>query len=178
MLLFINACVRKASRTRQLAERILADAGPVTEVRLTDLDFPKVDEAFILKRNRLLKEKKFDDPMFDLARQFAQADGIVIAAPFWDFSFPAVLKQYLEQVTVLGITFQYTPDGVPKGLCRAKKLTYITTAGGEYVPEEFGFGYVRALAQHFYGIKGVAQIKATGLDIDGTNVEERLQKAL
>ena len=63
-------------------------------------------------------------------------------------------------------------------MCRAKKLTYITTAGGEYVPEEFGFGYVRALAQNFYGIKAVEQVKATGLDIDGTNVEERLKNAL
>ena len=178
MLLFINACVRKDSRTRLLAERILADAGPVTEIRLTDLDFPKVDEAFLVKRNKLLSEGKFDDPLFDLARQFAEADGIVIAAPFWDFSFPAALKQYLEQVTVLGITFRYTPDGIPKGLCRAKKLTYITTAGGEYVPEEYGFGYVRALAQNFYGIKAVEQVKATGLDIDGTNVEERLKNAL
>ena len=52
MLLFINACVRKDSRTRQLAERILSSAGEVTEIRLTDLDFPKVDEAFLLKRNK------------------------------------------------------------------------------------------------------------------------------
>ena len=35
MLLFINACVRKDSRTRLLAERILSSAGEVTEIRLT-----------------------------------------------------------------------------------------------------------------------------------------------
>ena len=60
--------------------------------------------------------------MFELARQFAAADQIVIAAPYWDLSFPAALKQYFEQINVLGITFAYTPEGVPKGLCRARKL--------------------------------------------------------
>ena len=34
--------------------------------------------------------------MFDLAGQFAGADTIVIAAPFWDLSFPAALKQYMQ----------------------------------------------------------------------------------
>ena len=42
--------------------------------------------------------------MFDLARQFARAEIIVMAAPYWDLSFQAALKQYLEQVNVVGIT--------------------------------------------------------------------------
>ena len=113
--------------------------------------------------------------MFALARQFAAADAIVIAAPFWDLSFPAALKAYLEQINVVGVTFRYTPEGVPEGLCRARKLYYVTTVGGDFFPEAFGFGYVEALAKNFYGIPEVHLIKATGLDIWGANVEEILR---
>ena len=51
------------------------------------------------------------------------------------------------------------------------------TAGGAYVPEEFGFGYVKTLAQSFYGIPDVKLIKATGLDIDGADIEAILSSA-
>ena len=105
------------------------------------------------------------------ARQFAAADTIVIAAPHWDLSFPAALKQYVEQINVRGITFEYTPEGVPVGLCKARKLYYVTTAGGNFVPQDFGYGYIKALAESFYGIKDVELISATGLDIWGADAE-------
>ena len=172
MILFINACVRKESRTKELADYVLSKREePYEEVLLSAIDFPLVDEDFLNRRDRLIAHRAFDDPLFDLARQFAKADEIVIAAPFWDLSFPAALKQYLEQVNVVGITFSYTSEGVPVGLCKAKSLTYITTAGGDYFPEEYGAGYVRALAQNFYGIPEFNLIKATGLDIDGADIE-------
>ena len=57
--------------------------------------------------------------MFYYARQFAEADQIVIAAPFWDLSFPAILKAYMEQITVSGITFEYI-NGRPCGRCKKK----------------------------------------------------------
>lgn len=91
-----------------------------------------------------------------------------------DLSFPAALKQYLEKINVPGITFYYTPDGVPRGLCRAKELFYVMTAGGTYVPGEFGFGYVETLAKDFYGISEVRLIRAVGLDIDGADPERIL----
>ena len=179
MVLFINACVRAQSRSKRLADQLLSKLdGDVEEIKLEELDFPKVDEAFLQKRDRLIADRQFSDPLFHHARQFSAADQIVIAAPYWDLSFPAALKQYFEQINVLGITFVYTPEGIPKGLCRAKKLFYVTTAGGMYVPEEFGYGYVKALAQNFYGIADVELIKAVGLDIDGADAEKIMQEIL
>jgi len=178
MILFINACVRQGSRTRKLAKGVLSRLDrPYEEVRLDDIKFPAVDESFLSRRDRLIGEGNLNDPTFALARQFAGADEIVIAAPFWDLSFPASLKQYFEQINVIGITFRYTPEGVSEGLCKAERLTYVTTAGGDYFPEEFGFGYIRALAQNFYGIYDVRLVKATGLDIVGADEEAILRAA-
>ena len=177
-ILFINACVRAESRTRRLAERLLTSLGASwEEVRVHALPFPVADEAFLRLRDRLSAEGAFDDPIFALARQFAQAETIVIAAPYWDLSFPAALKQYFEQINVVGVTFAYTPEGVPVGSCQAKRLFYVTTAGGTYVPEEFGFGYIKALAQNYYGIRDVRKIEAVGLDLDGADVEAILNSA-
>lgn len=42
--------------------------------------------------------------MFKYAKQFAEADEIVIAAPYWDLAFPATVRIYFEAITVTGIT--------------------------------------------------------------------------
>lgn len=43
---------------------------------------------------------------------------------------------------------------------------------GRYIlSDELGFGYVKALANTFYGIEDVHQIKAEGLDIIGADVD-------
>ena len=178
MVLFVNACVRKESRTLRLARRLLSTLdSPYEEVKLHEKAFPVADQAFLEHRDSLIAAGDFGDPMFALARQFARADEIVIAAPYWDLSFPASLKQYIEHINVLGITFCYTPEGTPVGLCRAKRLTYVMTAGGTFVPEEYGYGYVKTLAQSFYGIPEVRLIKATGLDIYGADVETIMREA-
>ena len=97
---------------------------------------------------------------------------------YWDLSFPAVLKAYLEQINIVPITFEYTPEGIPQGLCKCRKLYYVTTAGGYIISEDFGYGYVRELAKTFYGIPETVLIKAEGLDIEGVDVERILVKAM
>ncbi len=179
MILFVDACVRKDSRTKRLAEALLEKLGEnVARISLEDISFGVTDETYLKKRDDLIAKGAFEDDMFALARQFAEADAIVIAAPYWDLSFPAMLKQYIEAINVLGITFEYTPEGFPKGLCKANKLYYVMTAGGNYVPEEFGFGYIKALAQNFYGIENVELIKATGLDIIGADSETIINETI
>ena len=179
MILFVDVCVRENSRTKKLAEALLTKLNEeVVHIALKDISFAVTDEDYLKKRDNLISKGAFDDDMFTLARQFAAADTIVIAAPYWDLSFPAKLKQYIEAINVLGVTFEYTSEGFPKGLCKADKLYYVMTAGGNYVPEEFGFGYIKALAQNFYGIKNVEIIKAIGLDIMGADVEAIMDEAL
>ncbi len=177
MILFIDACVRTHSRTRQLAGRLLAGlSGAVKTAELSSVAFPKVDEAFIAWRNEKTALMDFSSPVFDFARDFAAADTIVIAAPFWDLSFPSLLKQYLEQICVVGLTFRYENDR-PKGLCRAKKLYYVTTAGGYILSADFGYGYIAALAKTFFGIRDCEWIKAEGLDISGADERAILREA-
>lgn len=122
MILFINACVRKGSRTKKLANGVLSHLNEqYEEVRLEDIAFPVVNEEFLYSRDKLIGEGRFDDPSFALARQFADADEIVIAAPFWDLSFPASLKQYFEQINVIGITFRYTAGRSAGGLVQSRE---------------------------------------------------------
>ena len=179
MKLFINACVRRESRTRRLAEAVMAgDRENYREVRLSETEFPRVDEAFINWRNDCVSRGDYASPVFDLAKDFAAAEEIVIAAPFWDLSFPSMLKQYIEQICVVGITFFYNDQDMPQGLCRAKRLTYVTTAGGPIFDEAFGYGYVKALATTFYGIRETRMIKAENLDIHGADVERIMRRAM
>ena len=177
-VLFVNACVGPDSRTRDLAQTLLQKLeGEVQEVKLWEVPLPVLDLKGIEKRNRALQGEDFSDPEFDAAKQFALADSIVIAAPCWDMMFPAVLKIYLENITVAGITFNDSPEGRPESLCSAKELHYVTTAGGIMGQNDFGFSYVRALARNFFGITEVHRYAAEGLDLFGADAEQIMRKA-
>ena len=175
MILFINACVRKESRTKRLANYLLNKFNDkIKEINLEKESIPPLNNETLDFRTKLVESKDFDNQMFDYAKDFANADIIVIAAPFWDLSFPASLKCYIEAINVLGITFEYSSDGIPQGLCKAKKLYYITTSGGKIFNSEFGFGYIKSLCENFYGINDVVHVKAEELDIVGSDVEHIL----
>lgn len=180
-ILYIDASVRPDSRTKRLAHHFFEgieelDAN-VKELYLSNECIPPLNRESLEHRTRLSEEQNFDEPIFHYAKEYAAADMVVIAAPYWDLSFPATLKTYIEAINVVGVTFIYSVEGKPVGLCNAKKLVYITTSGGKIVSDEFGYGYIKELAQKFHGIKDVEYIKAEELDIIGADVEDIIQKA-
>ena len=171
-LLFVNACVRgEKSRTLKLARRFLARyqaVHPDTEVAEVDVCARRLDPQYpevLAQRDALWSAGRLDHPMFAPARQFAGADKIVMAAPFWDLTFPAALKIYLERISVTNITFGYDAEGKGMGLCRASRLLYITTRGGYYAgtPQDIATPYVRGLCV-MYGIPQADFLEAEGLD--------------
>lgn len=175
-ILFINACIRENSRTLVLAKHVMKDMNDrIVEVDLNLENIEPLDRESLEKREKLVRAGMLDDPMFRYAKQFAEAEEIVIAAPFWDLAFPAKLKIYLEQIAIAGITFTYV-GGRPESLCRAKRLIYVTTSGGP-IFADFGYTYVKALAQGFYGIKETKAVRAMNLDVDMISAQDLLEKA-
>ena len=176
-VLFVNACVRKNSRTLELANQVMRElSGEIFELKLYETELEHLGTDGMQKRDAAFLEKDFSDESFALARQLAAAETIVIAAPYWDLMFPSILKTYFEAVTVNGLTFAYGENGIPKGLCNAKRLIYVTTSGGPII-HNFGYDYICALAKSFYGIADVRCIKAEGLDIRGADVDSIMERA-
>ena len=177
-ILYINACCRESSRTNELAHHLLLKLdGNVQSVNLYEENICPIDANLLSKRDYFLKNDMTDDELFSLAKQFASADTIVIATPYWDLMFPSILKVYLENITVCGVTFRYSDKGIPQSLCSAKNLYYVTTAGGFIGEYNFGFDYVKALAAGFFGIKNIRFFSAEGLDIYGADAEQIMLKA-
>ena len=176
-ILFVNACPRTCSNTKILAEYLLSKLqGNVQERNLTQAALSPLTEQRVEQRTNLISKGDFSHPLFALAKEFAAANKIVIAAPLWDLSFPSLLKIYIEHINALGVTFGYQADGNPYGLCKAQKLYYVTTAGGPILSDAYGYGYIKALAEQFYGIPNVYCIKAENLDVDGAEIENMLRQ--
>jgi FMN-dependent NADH-azoreductase len=94
----------------------------VEEVKLYEEELFPLTLKEIQLREKSAKNKDFSGAIFNLPKQFANADVIVISAPYWDLMFPAVVKSYFEKITVNGLTFAYSKNGIPYGLCKAKNL--------------------------------------------------------
>ena len=186
-LLFVDATVRPRglSRTAALADRFLNayraahQGNTVVERKLVDLPLSPHTAQGLVERDRLLAAGATDDCRFELAREFASADRLVIAAPFWDLSFPAILKIYIENISVCGLTFGFDGNRM-FGLCRSKRLLYITTRGGDFSGAdrdmEMALPQLNAYSKMF-GLGPVSCISADGIDIFGADSAAILEKA-
>ena len=183
-VLYIDCCIRREqSRTRILAEAFLAalqarGAYQVERLCLMDEPLKALSEGFFAQRESLLAENKRLHPRFRYAHQFSQADRVVVAAPFWDLGFPALLKLYIENISVEGITFGVDEHGT-HGLCKAKRLLFLTTRGGSYnnSPLEMGARYLEALCK-FFGIPRFDVVAADGLDLGREEVKTILDRTI
>lgn len=184
-LLFVNACVRspKNSRTAQLANAFFEEyaqihnLSKIETVDLASLKLPPLTAEMVEKRDELINTGNLSaPPELALANQFAQADKIVVAAPYWDLSFPSILKIYVEHISVRNITFRYHENQL-QGLCNASNMLYVTTAGGSIEGNNFGYDYFLGLCRQF-GIGGCALLAADNLDLDYIDLDRAMAGAM
>ena len=178
--LFIDCCIRREeSRTAQLAAAFFEELKgyEIEHLILEEEGLKPLVGDFFFERQELLEKGELDHPRFDYAHEFAEADMVVMAAPFWDLNFPALLKIYIENISVDGITFKSTEDGL-KGLCKAEDLIYFTTRGGVYKdsPLETADHYLSSFVP-FFGFDNYTSIAADGMDIVGYDAEGSLNEA-
>lgn len=179
-LLYIDACIRDGmSRTKRIATPIVEALKQKYEVQtlvINDLDLSIVKKELITKRNNGV----IDPQVMSWAESVRDADRIVIAAPFWDMSFPAALKNFLELCSIFDVTFK-SDEKTCYGNCKAEKMLYITTRGmdistGDVL--EQGTPYLKAISW-LWGIGPMQVISAQNMDyLSEKEIEERISKAI
>ena len=184
-ILYINACVKRDvdSRTDRLAQAYLKKSleiqdGKLSTVKLEEITMHPLSGKLLAEREKAIANNDFSGALFDLAKNFAAADEIVIAAPYWDMSFPASLKLYIEQLCVNKLTFRYNEKGMPCGLTNIKKVVYLTTAGGYIGNNNFGFDYIRGVFSTLFGVDDITFFSAEGLDIYGNDPEKTVSETI
>ena len=176
-LVIIDSCMRAESRTR----RILNAAREVLLTRY-DIEIIDVNAAGLLPLTPAGLEERTSgivaEQTLSLAKTIAAADRLVVAAPFWDMSFPATLKAFFENMSLYGVTFEDNGHTCV-GLCKCKKVMYITTRGMDIEtgsPREQGSSYLMALST-LWGLGEVTTVAAKNLDYLSTDeVEAKIEE--
>lgn len=172
-VLNIQASARHdGSVTRQLSDRVLASIG-ADAVITRDLTngLPLLNAAWLGANLTPVDDRTeahgqtlaLSDALID---EIARADTLVIGSPVYNFSVPAALKAWIDQICRVGVTFKYTPDG-PVGLLAGKCAIIVIASGGTQVGSDIDYasGYLKHI-MGFIGITDVSIIAADGLGND------------
>ncbi|HOK46524.1 MAG TPA: NAD(P)H-dependent oxidoreductase [Bryobacteraceae bacterium] len=102
----------------------------------------------------------------ELIGELERADEYVIGVAMHNFSIPAVLKLWIDQIVRRGRTFAYSAKG-PRGFLQDKKATIVVASGGVYAPGtpaaamNFIDPYLKTIFE-FLGVTDVKFIAAEG----------------
>ena len=91
-----------------------------------------------------------------LIAELQAADEYVLGVPMHNFSIPAVLKLWIDQVARVNKTFSYA-TGTPVGLLTGKKATIMIASGGKYDAGTAmaSFNFVEPYLRTVFGFLGV-----------------------
>lgn len=172
-ILHIDASARiNGSVSRDPSARIVArfEGAEVTRRDLNDT-LPHIDEAWVgatftpadVRSDAQKDALALSD---SLVEEVEAADIIVIGLPIYNFSVPASLKAWIDQITRAGRTFQYTEEG-PQPLLSGKRAILAIASGGVPIdsPVDFATPLLRT-ALGFNGISEVEVVAAAGMNTD------------
>ena len=188
-ILHINSSVRSTGSTsRQLTAEFLSKwktAQPddvIVERDLAADPVPHLTEqmmgAFFTPAEQRSPEQVQTVQLPDaLVAELFGADIIVLGAPMYNFSISSALKAWIDHVTRVGVTFNYTDTG-PVGMVKGKKVYLFTARGGVYSEGpaqsmDFQETYLRT-ALGFIGLTDITFIRAEGLAMGDSAVDAAL----
>ncbi|MCP4206410.1 MAG: FMN-dependent NADH-azoreductase [Shimia sp.] len=159
-----------ASRTASAALVGEQSASHVIRRDLSETSLPFLDEGFAQAtftppEARTDAQKAALETSDTLVAELQAADTIVIGVAIYNFSIPASLKAWIDQVARAGVTFAYTDTG-PKGLLEGKKVVITFASGGTEIGSDIDFAssYLRFVLG-FLGITDVTILNKDGAEV-------------
>ena len=168
-LLQIDSSARTSSVTRRLTAKFAEEwrkNHPDGEVIRRDLSatfLPLITDAWAATQvddsKRTPAERSYLATSDELIGELQAADTVVIGAPMYNFTIPAPLKAWIDQVVRLGKTVIYGPNG-PQGLLAKKKVVVITSRGGAYEKgtAKEAYDFQEPYLRHVLGFMGLTDV--------------------
>ncbi|MFF2481367.1 NAD(P)H-dependent oxidoreductase [Paenibacillus sp. NPDC058071] len=119
----------------------------------------------------------------ELVDQFVAADKYVFVTPIWNYSFPPVMKAYIDSICVAGKTFKYVQGIGRVGLLRDKKAVHIQASGSVLSPGsalaefEMGHRHLNAIME-FFEVPSFESIFVEGMAVDPSQATVIKEKAI
>jgi len=112
-----------------------------------------------------------------LIAELQAADVVVLGVPMYNFGVPAALKNWIDAIARVKVTFQYTANG-PEGLLQGKKVYIALTRGGQYrnTPSDTQVPYLRTVLS-FLGMTDIQFVYAEGLSMGPEAEQQALASA-
>lgn len=109
-----------------------------------------------------------------LIDEIKQADTLVFGVPVHNFSIPAALKAWVDQIARVGVTFKYTDTG-PVGLLEGKRAIILLASGGTPIGSDIDFasGYLK----HIMGFIGISDVTIIAADALAADADEKIAAA-
>ncbi len=106
-----------------------------------------------------------------LIAELMQADALLISTPMYNFTVPAVLKAWIDQVVRIHKTFGFSDDGNLQGLVKGKPA-YITIAiGAQFTGTPLvGMDFLRPYLKSLLGFIGFEQVEF--ISVESTTMDE------
>ena len=183
-VLQIHASGRKeGSVTRDLSSKLVrafAEADIAANFHERDLaeGMPQVDADWIAANFTPLEDRSADQAATlsysdGLVDELKAADLILIGAPIYNFSIPAALKAWIDQICRARLTFKYTENG-PVGLLEGKRAVILVASGGVKVGSEYDFA--TSYLRHVLGFIGITDVSIVAADQLMSDAENSLAK--
>lgn len=180
-VLHIDSSARlEGSVTRDLSAAVVARLG-ATEVIRRDLATPLplldanwIGANFTPEEQRSAEQKQTLALSDSLVEELKQADVLVIGAPIYNFSVPATLKAWIDQIARAGVTFRYTENG-PEGLLTGKRAIVIAASGG--TPAGADYDFATTYLRHVLGFVGITEVEIIAADQQALDAEASVSKA-
>lgn len=180
-VLNIQASARHdGSVTRQLADKVLSEIN-ADQVITRDLagGLPLLDAAWLAANftaadDRTAAQREVLSLSDTLIAEIQRADTILIGSPVYNFSVPAVLKAWIDQIARAGVTFKYTPNG-PVGLLSGKRAIVVIASGGTPVGSEID--YASGYLKHIMGFIGITDVTVIAADALGNDAAAKIAAA-
>jgi len=112
-----------------------------------------------------------------LIAEIQAADAVVLGVPMYNFSVSTQLKNWIDAICRVRVTFRYTEKG-PEGLLTGKKVYVALARGGIYrdAPMDTQVPYLKTVLG-FLGMRDLQFFYAEGLAISPDNAQKSLALA-